>query len=89
MEANKKLFEIDWLGVVAVVVVLLSGGEEGVVGPGLGSTELSTDTSADGGRMVLASGVVPPSSTDLVEYINLPTTSTLTTCWRTSHCEHS
>ena len=27
--------------------------------------------------MVLASGVVPPASIDLVEYINLPTTSKL------------
>ena len=79
MQANKKLFEMGWLEVVVgrVVGVLLSGGEEGVVGPRLCSSERITETSADGGWMVLASGVVPPASIDLVEYINLPTTSKL------------
>ena len=80
MQANKKLLEMVWLVSVVgrVEGVLVPGGEEGVVGPGLDCSGLAEDTSAEGWRMVLVSGVVPSVSTDLVtEYISLPTTSRL------------
>ena len=57
---------------------LVPGVEGGVVGPGLGCSGLAEDTSAEGWRMVLVSGVVASVSTDLVTvYISLPTTSML------------
>ena len=50
MQANKKLLEMGCLGdlVWRVAGVLVLGGEEGVVGPGLGSTELACNVLTSG-----------------------------------------
>ena len=79
MQANKKLLEMGWLDKEfgRVAGVLVPGGEEGVVGPGVGSSAMAGLWPVVGWCIVLASGVVPSISSCLVENINLPTTSRL------------